>query len=862
MADQKLFRARARIERFLEHGAELELRLRDGHAARMTAARDEDDGGERHDGEANQRLDAHGHVEDLFQLFHDAVRVVHAPVEDVEALEERDGDEDDWQHERELDAPEYLEFEQILRIGERARQVRRADVRERACHEERDDSRHDQRRQAHLRLRPLRADEVEESDDGERREQVRAGQRREHADLRARPHEDGDSCEQAEDDEQNQLPLLRRIEARDDERQVKHAGRRHAEHQDAAQKLRRIEERERIRRPDREAALGERVMRVTEIFQVRFHERHVRRRLVVDAQEVDADVALHVRIRPALDGRVDLELRLLVLRDGVEARDAVIAEVLRDFLHAVLLVELQLRDGFDEAEREAARLHFVDGRHERARRAERLVAGEDNLGDAEAVEPRKDRVDVVIRALLVVARTREDVEARVIDFLHLVRRHAEVHLHERLVMRLDGEHFLPAGREHCHAAATEAADEVFLDFLIRLRIVARDIGLRADDLAALDERAPRGIRQRAVMVALEEARAGDGRCLAVLIELLERRLIDGERRDARVFRLLEDFILREALALRELLQAFVVDSHVDARIRRLHAVALHVDCERGDEADEDDGHQELAVSEYVVWHKNVALLFIIRCEHVGMRGGFRIVRGRDDAFVRLHLHVRHAQAQRHLAALHERDVAENAAEMHLAERRVRHLEARHVEQELAAVFEHGARHRRVGRAAEDFDVCLDGHAVPIDGDFGVFELVRFARQELFEIVLRHDARELHFIGAFDLHIFAIYERLHVKAEIRAVERELADEHLAEPALVHDRMNVVDLAEHHEEPRRRRKLDGHVLRPHLVRDAMRERALGEAGRYHFGKYKHNGKEDEDKRQRLRAHGWLSPKGTRG
>ena len=123
----------------------------------------------------------------------------------------------------------------------------------------------------------------------------------------------------------------------------------------------------------------ERVMRVAEILHVRFHQRHARYRRVVDAQQVDADVALHVRIRPALDGRVDLELRLLVLRDGVEARDLVVAETFRDLRHAVLLVELQLRDRLDEAEVDAARLHLIDGRLERLRRAEHLVAGEDNL---------------------------------------------------------------------------------------------------------------------------------------------------------------------------------------------------------------------------------------------------------------------------------------------------------------------------------------------------------------------------------------------------------------------------------------------------------------------------------------------------
>ena len=99
------------------------------------------------------------------------------------------------------------------------------------------------------------------------------------------------------------------------------------------------------------------------------------------------------------------------------------------------------------------------------------------------------------------------------------------------------------------------------------------------------------------MVALEQARTGDGRCLAIRVELLECRLVDGERRDARLFRLREDIGLRHAFHLRELLQTFVVNRHVDARIRRLDMVALHINHERRDEADDDDGDQEFAVFE-------------------------------------------------------------------------------------------------------------------------------------------------------------------------------------------------------------------------------------------------------------------------
>ena len=51
-----------------------------------------------------------------------------------------------------------------------------------------------------------------------------------------------------------------------------------------------------------------------------------------------------------------------------------LAEPLCDLVHALLTVELQLRDALDQAERQTALLHLVDGRLQCLRCAERLLS--------------------------------------------------------------------------------------------------------------------------------------------------------------------------------------------------------------------------------------------------------------------------------------------------------------------------------------------------------------------------------------------------------------------------------------------------------------------------------------------------------
>ena len=277
----------------------------------------------------------------------------------------------------------------------------------------------------------------------------------------------------------------------------------------------------------------------------------------------------------------------------------VVAESLRDLLHAVLLVELQLRDRLDEAEIDLALLHLVNRRLQSLRRTERLLAGEDDLRHVEAVEARKDGLDVIRCAVLVVARARENVEARIIDGLHLIRRHAEVHLEEGVIMRLDRKDFFIPDLQDRHAVAAEAAQQVFLHFLIGLWIVTDDVDFLAVDLAGGNELAPGRVLERSRMVALQDFAAVDCRSLAIVVELLEGRLIDSQGGDARFLCFLEHDALRQALALREFLQSLVIDGEVDLTVGALYRIALEADGQSRQQANDDDQHEPAIVFEYL-----------------------------------------------------------------------------------------------------------------------------------------------------------------------------------------------------------------------------------------------------------------------
>ena len=172
------------------------------------------------------------------------------------------------------------------------------------------------------------------------------------------------------------------------------------------------------------------VMRCLEVIHIRLEQAHIRRRLVIDAQQVDADIAFLIRIRPTFDGRINLELRLLILRDGVETCDMVIAKAFGNLIHAILLIELQLRDGLDKAEVDLARFHLIDSRLQGLWRTERLLTGEDDFRDIKAIQTVKDGFDIVRRAVVIIAWTCKDMETGIVDRFHLIGRHAEIHLEE------------------------------------------------------------------------------------------------------------------------------------------------------------------------------------------------------------------------------------------------------------------------------------------------------------------------------------------------------------------------------------------------------------------------------------------------
>ena len=101
------------------------------------------------------------------------------------------------------------------------------------------------------------------------------------------------------------------------------------------------------------------------------------------------------------------------------------------------------------------------------------------------------------------------------------------------------------------------------------------------------------------MIAREDVRAREDGRLAVRVELLERRLINGERGDARLLCLSEHLLGGETLALRELQQPLVVDGELHRARVHLDGVPLEADHNTRDKADEDRRQQNRMIVKFL-----------------------------------------------------------------------------------------------------------------------------------------------------------------------------------------------------------------------------------------------------------------------
>ena len=200
-------------------------------------------------------------------------------------------------------------------------------------------------------MEPPAAQEVEEANHRERGEEVGARERRENPNFAPRAEQDRHHPDERSDGKEEQDGAPPAVQCGHNEREVEHARRRNPHDDKSTQDARRFVGGKCPCFSDFEPVRTQRRARIGKILHIRFEQRHIRRRIFVDAQEVDADVALLVRRHPSLNGGVDLELCQLILWDGVEPRDMIVADALCDLLHALLVVKLQLRHALDEPER-------------------------------------------------------------------------------------------------------------------------------------------------------------------------------------------------------------------------------------------------------------------------------------------------------------------------------------------------------------------------------------------------------------------------------------------------------------------------------------------------------------------------------
>ena len=203
------------------------------------------------------------------------------------------------------------------------------------------------------------------------------------------------------------------------------------------------------------------------------------------------------------------------------------------------------------------------------------------------------------RAAVVVRRTCKHVEARGIDGAHLIGRQPDVALLERLVVILDREHLIRADRVHRNACGPKATEEILLELGIGHGIMRDNVDLRADDLAILNKRTPARIGQRPHVIGGENIRPLDSVCLAVFVEFLKGRLVDGERGNPRCLRLRQDILCGQSLARGKLKEPLIVDGKLHRARLFLNRVALHADDEARNESNEDRRQEDRMIVKFL-----------------------------------------------------------------------------------------------------------------------------------------------------------------------------------------------------------------------------------------------------------------------
>ena len=146
---------------------------------------------------------------------------------------------------------------------------------------------------------------------------------------------------------------------------------------------------------------------------------------------------------------------------------------------------------------------------------------------------------------------------------------------------------MPVRDKRAYSVFSETPDQIFFHFPKSQRVVAGNIDFRADNLTALDHRAPFRAGQRAALVAFQYRSARHGGGLAGEVHFLERALVDSQRRKARFLRVGKHFRRRQSFLLRQLQERLIINGEVDGHVPLLDLMTAHIDYQRRDKPDEN-----------------------------------------------------------------------------------------------------------------------------------------------------------------------------------------------------------------------------------------------------------------------------------